>query len=331
MCVSVLKTLSSYAIKVGRRPIVVNLDPRRALESVTPVPGTIGAAPIAAPDASSSFMHPTLLDSFTTSNTSTSYSLNYFFSAPTPANNPAFFTLLTNKLGLRLGERHAQLSSPAVLAEFSSGVLCLGAPSNKVEVHEHTVAALSINVVLVMGSDRLYAQMNKKYKATGVTVVKLPVSGGVVKKDDADRSGLQAKLVRSYFRPLPASPPLTTVTLNISTCNFYRLSSVAVSTAMLPVGQKQVSSCVHLTKIDAPPENSIVAVCHPSNVNKFVGGDESALFAGGVAGFLAVERVDEEAETVVVVSPVRGELPSKTFLCCEESAFSKVMVRDVVQ
>ena len=110
-------------------------------------------------------------------------------------------------------------------------------------------------------------------------------------------------------------------------CAFYKLSSVAVSTAMLPVGQKQVSACVHLTKVDYPDPNTVIAVCSPLNAKRFAGGDEGALYRGGVAGYVCVEKCDEEREEVTLTVPVKGELPSYMFLVGDdEDAFGKIAI-----
>lgn len=85
----------------------------------------------------------------------------------------------------------------------------------------HTVKALRINVVLVMGHDRLYSMLSSHYKklesGSGVTVdeggmqdsysalpiapkvIKLPRSGGVVSRDGGFRRSARSLCMKRYF------------------------------------------------------------------------------------------------------------------------------------
>ena len=141
--------------------------------------------------------------------------------------------------------------------------------------------------------------------------------------------------IRSYFEGERSRPPTTTgsagndkiqgsaqsppftVTLPMSSCAFYSLENVTVSNTMLPMGQSDVTSNVHLKKVESPPVNAVLAVVHPSSIDKYaLSGSQSDLYKSGVSGFVLVKHLGENNgdDKVTLVKNVMGTLPSETFL-----------------
>lgn len=61
-----------------------------------------------------------------------------------------------------------------------------------------------VNIILVLGSERLYSEMNRRFanntsSGQAVTVVKLDKSGGCVDRDDAFMRQTQELAIREYF------------------------------------------------------------------------------------------------------------------------------------
>ena len=68
------------------------------------------------------------------------------------------------------------------------------------QLHLHCIESLRINTVIVLGQDNLYNKLRKKFPdPSPVKVIKLPKSGGSVKKDAACRSASVARCAQSYF------------------------------------------------------------------------------------------------------------------------------------
>ena len=103
----------------------------------------------------------------------------------------------------------------------------------------------------------------------------------------------------------------------MSSCAFYSLENVTVSNTMLPMGQSDVTSNVHLKKVESPPVNAVLAVVHPSSIDKYaLSGSQSDLYKSGVSGFVLVKHLGENNgdDKVTLVKNVMGTLPSETFL-----------------
>lgn len=60
----------------------------------------------------------------------------------------------------------------------------------------HAAQTLRVDVVLVVGQDRLYSQLSASLGSAGVTLAKLPKSGGVVTRDPVFRKDARTARVR---------------------------------------------------------------------------------------------------------------------------------------
>ena len=54
-------------------------------------------------------------------------------------------------------------------------------------------------MILVVGHEKLYVEMQRAYSARGLTVVKIPKSGGVVELDALYRARVRRAQIRAYF------------------------------------------------------------------------------------------------------------------------------------
>jgi len=66
---------------------------------------------------------------------------------------------------------------------------------------QYCARAFKVDTIVVLGHDKLNIELTRLYghPSSGVTVIKLPKSGGIVELDDVYRSRLRALQVRSYF------------------------------------------------------------------------------------------------------------------------------------
>ncbi|KAL4919794.1 hypothetical protein BDW62DRAFT_178468 [Aspergillus aurantiobrunneus] len=213
---SLSKILTGYAVKVGREPIVVNLDPSEGMLSV---PGTVtataframldveegwGSSPMSGPSAV-----PVKLP------------LVYFYPMVNPLEaEGTVFRPIVSRLALSVMGRMAEdedaretgiiVDTPGILSQSRAGAL---------EMINHIVTEFSITTILVIGSERLYSLMMKNYdnkpsssasaaaSDERISVVKLSKSGGCVDRDAAFLKAVREAQIRTYFfgNPIPST------------------------------------------------------------------------------------------------------------------------------
>ncbi|KAL4784974.1 hypothetical protein BJX76DRAFT_325951 [Aspergillus varians] len=213
---SLSKILTGYAVKVGREPIVVNLDPTEGMLSV---PGSVtataframldveegwGSSPMSGPSAV-----PVKLP------------LVYFYPMMNPLEaDGSVFRPIVSRLALSVMGRMAEdedaretgiiVDTPGILSQSRAGAL---------EMINHIVTEFSITTILVIGSERLYSLMMKNYdnkpsssasaaaSDERISVVKLSKSGGCVDRDAAFMKSVREAQIRTYFfgNPVPST------------------------------------------------------------------------------------------------------------------------------
>jgi polyribonucleotide 5'-hydroxyl-kinase len=213
---SLAKILTAYATKVGRQPLVVNLDPTEGMLSV---PGTLtatafrtmldiedgwGSSPMSGPSPV-----PVKLP------------LVYSYPLANPLDaEGSVYRPIVSRLALSVTGRLAEDEEgreTGIIVD-TPGILSSGKPGS-LELINHIVTEFAITTVVVLGSERLYSTMVKQYdnkpsasaSATifdeRIFVLKLSKSGGCVDRDDAFRKATRESQIRSYFfgNPMPTT------------------------------------------------------------------------------------------------------------------------------
>lgn len=205
---SLAKILTAYATKVGRQPIVVNLDPS---EGMLGVPGTLtatafrtmldvedgwGSSPMSGPSPV-----PVKLPLV----------YSYPLKSPLDADGTVYRPVVS-RLALSVTGRMAEDEDAreAGIIVDTPGVLGTGKPGS-LELINHIITEFAITTILVLGSERLYSLMVKQYdnkpssSATAaafdeyISVIKLSKSGGCVDRDAAFLKATRESQIRSYF------------------------------------------------------------------------------------------------------------------------------------
>ncbi|KAJ5782917.1 Pre-mRNA cleavage complex II Clp1 [Penicillium paradoxum] len=222
---TVAKILTAYATKIGRQPLVVNLDPTEGMLSV---PGTLtatafrtildvedgwGSSPMSGPSPV-----PVKLP------------LVYSYPMKKPLDGEgAVYRSIVSRLALSVTGRMAEdedARETGIIVD-TPGILGSDKPGS-MELINHIVTEFAITVILVLGSERLYSTVAKQYdnkpssSATAavfdehVSVIKLTKSGGCVDRDEAFRKATRESQIRSYFfgNPIPLSSPSSAITLS---------------------------------------------------------------------------------------------------------------------
>jgi polyribonucleotide 5'-hydroxyl-kinase len=339
---SLCKTLVAYACKVGRTPLWVDLDP---CDNALSVPGTLSVAPMTAAAVT--------VETYATCGVppSTVRPLVQWHGATIhPDLYKAQVDRLASNMNARLAEDENARSS-GLIVNTNGWIQDDGYP-----LLLHAAQALEITVILIMGHDRLYSMMTNHYKKLQASdssiaipkVLKLPRSGGVVSRPPTFLRHAKSRAVKRYFYGDLVDPPKsassssdkessTTTTMPTSSnkvpqltpfllqlpfadLQVFKLSSMALSSSLLPVAQQQRTDAVQLTQVDLEHEaetlqHALLAVCHPTAVEAYQqSGRARDLVTAGVAGFCAVERVLTDTDMLHLLSPCAGSLPSKTLL-----------------
>lgn len=132
----------------------------------------------------------------------------------------------------------------------------------------HSKADAAVDFVIVIGHEKLTIELQRLLAPSGVKVVPLPKSGGVVDLDDAYRELAHSQQVRTYFYGEPALPSSlaglsgSTVPLGLQ-LNPYSFQipwdalhvlrvgeGNAAPTSALPLGSSHVLSPTRLTRVD---------------------------------------------------------------------------------
>ncbi len=349
---SLLKILTSYAIRLGRQPIVVNLDSE---EGVLSLPGTLTATAF-----------KTLLDveegwgSSPMSGPSpipVKLPLVYNYGLSDPIANDAsasHFKALLSKLALavsgRLSEDHLAkeagllIDTPSALANTTKPITA--------SIIQHIVSEFAISHILILGSERLYSDILRRFenKATSstssssevITVSKLSKSGGCVDRDTAFMRAYRAAQIRAYFFGTPhltngisLAPRQQQVDFN--QLAIYRLligdrdtNNTVSADLFRPGGQDDEDEDIY-----KPSSNHSVSNHSKTAANVFQRltqplpalqshtlaimnadpeAEETDIQTSSVLGFLYVAEVDEPRGKISLLSPVAGRIPRRAIV-----------------
>jgi len=229
---SLLKILTGYAVRQGRTPVVVNLDPREGMLSL---PGTLTATSFS-----------TIMDveeGFGTSPTSgpspvpAKLPLVYYYGLENPEGNEKLYKSLVSRLALavssKLSEDDQNRISGCIID--TSGLI---AQASGYEMVQHIVAEFSVDTLLVLGSERLYSDMCRRFEDRSqnpVAVVKLQKSGGCVDREESFMKQSRETAIREYFfgEPKRTLSPYT-MTVGFDDLNVWRVGHGSILRLELP-------------------------------------------------------------------------------------------------
>ena len=337
---SFVRTLVAYACKVGRTPLWVDLDSH---ENSISIPGTISVTPMVSTAIG--------VESWATTgippNTAHPMVMWQGASAKTNWWNADLLEVQLDRLGSTVQARFKmdELARASGLIVNTSGSMIQDNKSDDssksgFQLLLHAAQALEISVILVLGHDRLYSMLRTHYQNEPETarmappkVLKLPRSGGAVSRSDEFLRQTKSRSIKKYFygdtieapdgtegetKKVPQLTPFL-LQINVSEVQIYKLSSMALSSSLLPVAQQQTTDAIQVEQLQEDSmesiQHAVLAVCHPSAVQAFSeSGRGRDLWVPGVAGFCVVERFVKETDTLHLLSPCAGALPSKTLL-----------------
>lgn len=314
---SLIRTLTAYAVKVDRQPTVVNLNPREAILSV---PGSLsastfsdildveetggwGSSPISGPSAVPVKMP-----------------LVYNFGCRQPDDNKVNYKALITRLALAVTSRMQEDDAVRQAGCFidTPGNISIG-KSGTYEYIQHIVSEFSVNVIAIIGSERLYQDIRRLFGASTslddtVAVVRIPKSQGCVDRDDNFMRKYCHAQIRSYFfgtSIAPLSPH--TQWVNFDQVSVYRIVSTSKSSSAFDPGADDdydpssvgSSSSLQKTQLSAMLQNSLLAVTNAS-----ANDSPETIRDSSILGYLYIAEVDESKKRIRLLSPVSGRIPN---------------------
>ncbi|PHH75563.1 hypothetical protein CDD80_2264 [Ophiocordyceps camponoti-rufipedis] len=297
------RTLASYATRQGHQPIAVNVDPREAMLSL---PGTLVAAVLA------TVLDPEAVDGWGSTPTSGPSSvpvklpLVYMYGRASAEDDAELYKELVARLATAVSGR-----STADADVRSSGIIVdtmRVSEKSKIglDLISHVVDEFSINVVVVVGSTRMNAELSKRFATEKTSlgepihVILLDRSEGVVERDEAFMDHSREQVIKEYFfgdarRAL--SPQIQQV--DFDSLVVYRTPEYSIPGQESLVREEPSSVMEHWT----------LAVMHAS-----VKDAPEMVRAASVMGFVYVSDVDEERRKMKILAPVGGRLGDRPLI-----------------
>jgi len=183
------KILINYAVKHGRTPMFVDINPN---EGTVTIPSTLTATVIDKPiDIEEQLSVLPAKSSMAP--------LTYFFGYLQSTEKLKLY----NKLLTKLSETIQKKMDKDSVVRYSG--LIISTPNNlsnnsNWDTFTSIIKKFKVNVVIVVGHERLYSDISKYYQDNNeIAVVKLAKSGGVVNRDSSYRRILQSYKIKEYF------------------------------------------------------------------------------------------------------------------------------------
>ncbi|KAL8737085.1 MAG: hypothetical protein Q9181_002041 [Wetmoreana brouardii] len=333
---SLAKLLTAYATRCGRQPLAVNLDPKEGLLSV---PGTLSAA------AFSSIID--VEEGWGSSPTNgpnqipVKLPLVYYYGQSNPEDSSNMYKPLVTRLALATMSRlqeDADAKGTGVLID-TPGAISQG--KGGYDIIQHIVSEFSVNVLVVVGSERLYSDMLRRFNGQRIgadettVVIKVDRSGGTVDRDDDFLRHHRQAQVRAYFFGDPKiSLSPHTQQVDFSQLSVHRvpegkskrflpiLRSFCIAHAfiaasemlafLLPGGEAEEPTQKPIyEKVQPSPQmqNGILAI-----VQADINDKPENIRDASVIGFLYVAEVDEKKRKLRVLSPMSGRIPHRAMV-----------------
>ncbi|KAH7116065.1 Pre-mRNA cleavage complex II protein Clp1-domain-containing protein [Dendryphion nanum] len=324
---SLVRVLTSYAVKMGRRPLVVNLDPRQgmlgvpgsftaaAFSSILDIEEGWGSSPISGP-----------------SPTPVKNPLVYHYGLENPEEGKVFRPLVT-RMALAVTSRLEEdadskttgfvVDAPGAISNGKGGVY---------ENIEHIVSEFSINILFTLGSERLYSDLLRKYSSRDpsdpVHIIRLDKSGGAVTRDESYMKALRQSQIKAYFFGLPGDTALNPHShmADFDDLNIFRVVDVTSTTpSTFHSGDEHDTffNPSNPTSTNASNASSIYEKVTPSSLMQnsllaisTAGPNErhEVIRDASIRGYIYVADVDEGRKKVRLLSPQAGQTPGTALL-----------------
>lgn len=281
------RILLNYAVRMGRRPLFVDLDVGQGSISV---PGTMGALLVDRPaDSEEGFSLQT--------------PLVYNFGETSPGESVKLHNALVTQLANSVFKHFDQNPKTA-----TSGCIintCGWVTGGGFKILMEVVKDFKVDVILVLDQERVYNDFIKKLGNT-VQCVHLPKSGGVFERSSNQRRRVREDRIREYFygNRTPLYPHVFDV--KFSEVKIFSIGAPEVPDSCLPLGMTP-SKDSSMREVPVTPSTGLLhSLCAVSAAES-----PEDLCKTNVVGFVVVTNVDMENELFTVLSPAPRPLPKQ--------------------
>lgn len=284
---TVCRILLNYAVRMGRRPIYVDLDVGQGSISI---PGTVGALVIERPAA--------IDEGF-----SQEAPLVYNYGQKSASANPKLYSMIIDQLAATVKERLEMNKKTR-----HSGVIINTCGWVKGEGYKQLLnsgKAFEVDVILVLDQERLYNELVRDMP-NYVKIVFVQKSGGVVELTKSARNEARDQRIREYFYgTLKNQLYPHSFDLKWSELKIFKIGAPPLPDSCLPMGTKPED---HLTKVVLLTPNP--SISHNILAVSFAEKEEEDVILSHVAGFVCVSNVDTDRQTITLLSPQPKPLPN---------------------
>jgi len=292
---TVCRVLLNYAVRMGRRPIYVDLDVGQGGISV---PGSLGALLVE--------RHASIEEGF-----SQNSPLVYHYGHKTPGHNLVLYNQLVSRIADVTRDRLAANKK----AEISGVIIntCGWVRGEGYNQIKHIAQAFEVDVIIVLDQERIYNDLVRDMPKF-VKVVWQPKSGGVVSRSLDQRTEARDQRVKQYFYgpsgnlfPHSFDVPFAEVKDKI-----YKIGAPELPDSCLPLGMKVSDNKTKLVNVNPTPRdllNHVLAVSFTSLTDEVI--------ITNVTGFIVVTAVNMEDKKLTVLSPQPRPLPDTLLLLSE--------------
>jgi polyribonucleotide 5'-hydroxyl-kinase len=333
-------TLLGYAARLGREPTFVDLDP--ALGDCGAPPGAVAAARVTRETLS-------VDEGFGSLDCAP---LSYWFGYEAPREHPDLYARVVDELAVAVaekldGDRSANVAGLVVAT--SSWVDGDGFASLL-----RVASAFAVDAVLVLAHDRLFADLRQALPPSVAVAKLPRSGGVVQRDVVHRRRAKHRKIHEYFYGPQSharsllakrdddaaldklleaTAPPLAPATHELpfrAVRVFKVLAGSKGDDSMLPVGQGSMLEPLQVVAVTVSPVlvHNVLAVCHPAKDGDDNGDDDEHddaaadaatsphqhLLGCAAAGFVVVTNVNVEAQTITLLGPCSGDLPSRNLL-----------------
>ena len=333
-------TLLGYAARLGREPTFVDLDP--ALGDCGAPPGAVAAARVTRETLS-------VDEGFGSLDCAP---LSYWFGYEAPREHPDLYARVVDELAVAVaekldGDRSANVAGLVVAT--SSWVDGDGFASLL-----RVASAFAVDAVLVLAHDRLFADLRQALPPSVAVAKLPRSGGVVQRDVVHRRRARHRKIHEYFYGPQSharsllakrdddaaldklleaTAPPLAPATHELpfrAVRVFKVLAGSKGDDSMLPVGQGSMLEPLQVVAVTVSPVlvHNVLAVCHPAKDGDDAGDDDEHddaaadaatsphqhLLGCAAAGFVVVTNVNVEAQTITLLGPCSGDLPSRNLL-----------------
>jgi polyribonucleotide 5'-hydroxyl-kinase len=264
--------------------------------------------------------------------------LVYHYGCASADENTRLFKALVTRLGLSVKSRadaDEGVRASGVIIDTPGGIAA-ASKGGSYEMIQHVISEFNVNVLLVLGSERLFNDLKKKVNDTATTVIRLDKSGGCVDRDESYMQQLRQTQIREYFFGYGAiNLAPHSMLADFAHLSVYKIvSTTPTATSTAPsfnVGGAddedddfyEPSATIAAPAVSSNASSSILEKATPSNLmtNSLL----AVTFAqpnasieqirdAAVMGYVYVAEVDEVKRKVKLLSPVGGAAPRNAML-----------------